>query len=123
MVFDREGMMARVLGDEDLARAVIEGFLDDMPRQIETLRGYIEGGDGAGVTRQAHTIKGASANIGGEALRAVALAMENAGREGDSGKIARLLPQMEREFGRLQNAMKGESVSRLRAAKATSPPA
>ena len=79
-VFDKAGLMARLMEDEDLARTVVEGFLDDIPKQIEALRGYLEAGDAAGVERQAHTIKGASANVGGEAVRAVAFEMEKAAK-------------------------------------------
>lgn len=64
------------MDDEDLARIVVQGLLDDIPRQIEALRGYVEAWDVQSAERQAHTIKGASANVGGEALRAIALEME-----------------------------------------------
>ncbi len=72
-VFDVAGMMARLMDDEELARIVVDGFLEDVPRQIEALRGCLVAGDAPGAIRQAHTIKGASANVGGEALRAVAV--------------------------------------------------
>jgi CheY-like chemotaxis protein/HPt (histidine-containing phosphotransfer) domain-containing protein len=105
-VFDKAGMLARLMGDEDLARTVAEGFLDDMPRQIEALRSYVQTGDYLGVERQAHTIKGASANIGGESLRAAALEMEEAGKE-KSTDLTMVLPKVEREFARLRQAMQG----------------
>ena len=94
-VFDRAGMMARLMDDEDLARTVTEGFLDDIPRQIEALRGYLEAGDAPGAERQAHTIKGASANVGGEALRAVAFEMEKAGKAGDLDAVEARMADLE----------------------------
>jgi len=42
-----------------LARTVVDGFLEDVPRQIEALRNYLGAGDAQGAFRQAHTIKGA----------------------------------------------------------------
>ncbi|MBC8179855.1 Hpt domain-containing protein [candidate division KSB1 bacterium] len=57
------------------------------------------------VTRQAHTIKGASANVGGEALRKVALSMEKAGKAGDPDKLNELILQMEKRFSELKEAM------------------
>ena len=83
LVFDKAGMMARLMDDEDLARMVVEGFLEDIPRQIAALKGYLETGDAAGTERQAHTIKGASANVGGELLQEVASQMEKAAKDGD----------------------------------------
>lgn len=72
-----------------------------MPRQIEALREYLEAGDDAGAERQAHTIKGASANIGAEALRTLAVELEQAGKSGDlEGMKTRMeeLNQMFAEF-------------------------
>ena len=61
-------MLARLMEDEDLAKMVVESFLEDIPRQIDSLKVYLEAGDATGAERQAHTIKGASANVGGERL-------------------------------------------------------
>ena len=123
-VFDQAGMMARLMDDEDLARTVIEGFLEDIPQQIEALRGYLEAGDAAGAERQAHTIKGASANVGGEALRAVAFEMEKAGKAGDldsrHGPPARAgMPK----FDRLKEAMDAAVARARQEARAVREPA
>jgi HPt (histidine-containing phosphotransfer) domain-containing protein len=98
-------MLARLMGDEELARTVVDGFLEDVPRQIEALRNYLGAGDAQGAFRQAHTIKGASANVGGEALRATALEMEKAGRAGDLEAVTVRLPELESQFARLKEAM------------------
>jgi HPt (histidine-containing phosphotransfer) domain-containing protein len=84
---------------------VIDGFLEDIPKQIDALRSYVEAGDTAAALRQAHTIKGASANVGGEALRAAAIEMENAGRAGDLEAVKARLLDIESQFGRLREAM------------------
>ncbi len=34
LIFDREALMARLMHDRELARKVIDGFIEDMPRQI-----------------------------------------------------------------------------------------
>ncbi len=68
-------MLARLMDDEDLAHTVIQGFIQDIPLE-SALRGYLVTEDGEKAQRQAHTIKGASANVGGEALRAAAFEME-----------------------------------------------
>jgi PAS domain S-box-containing protein len=104
-VFDKAGMLGRLMDDEDLARSVAEGFLTDIPRQIDTLRGFLAVGDAPGAERQAHTIKGASANVGGEALRAVATEMENAARAGDLNAVRARLAGLVTEFDRLEQAM------------------
>jgi CheY-like chemotaxis protein/HPt (histidine-containing phosphotransfer) domain-containing protein len=104
-VFDRVGMMGRLMGDERLAATICDGFLRDIPRQMEALRGFLEAGDAAGAERQAHTIKGATATVGGEAQRVVASQMEKAARAGDLGGAAGHMAELEAQFDRLKKAM------------------
>jgi len=104
-VFNRAGLLARLMEDEDLARKVARGFLDDVPKQIEALRNYLDAGDVEGAVRQAHTIKGASANACGEALRAGALEIERAAQTSDLKAAIARLPDLEARFERLKEAM------------------
>jgi PAS domain S-box-containing protein len=105
-VFDWSGLVARVMEDEDLARAVVVGFLEDMPRQIDALRSYLEASDVEGTARQAHTIKGASANVCGESLRAVAFAMEKDAAAGDLANVVARLPDLDARYASLSEAMR-----------------
>ncbi len=105
VVFDKAGVLARLMHDEDLARKVTQAFLDDTPRQIEVLREYLQTGDLIRLERQAHSIKGASASVGGEALRAAAWEMERAAKAGDLGAAKTCLPKLEQEFDRLKQAI------------------
>jgi PAS domain S-box-containing protein len=104
-VFDRSGVLTRLMDDEDLARTVVRGFLEDIPKQIAALRTYLDAGDVEGSVRQAHTIKGASANVGGESLRAAALQMEKAAKAGDLADVKSRLPDLQARFARLEEAM------------------
>ncbi len=104
-VFDRSGMMTRLMDDEHLARVVVEAYIEDIPRQIIALRGYLENGDVTGAERQAHAIKGASANVSGEAMRAIALEMEMDGKAGNLGAINARLAELESQFYLLKEAM------------------
>ena len=80
-------MMPCLMDDEDLVHTVVEDFLEDIPKQIELL-------------------KGASAYLGGEALRAVAFEMEKAGKSGDIKAVTAKIPDLEMQFTRLKQAMK-----------------
>jgi CheY-like chemotaxis protein/HPt (histidine-containing phosphotransfer) domain-containing protein len=95
-IWDKAGMLARLMDDEPLAMGILEVFLEDMPQQIQSLQAFVDGGDAKGAERQAHTITGASANVGGERMRSVALAIEEAVRTGD-------LPGINAQIGALQN--------------------
>ena len=105
LIFDRAGMMARLVDDDDLVRVVTKGFLEDIPRRIAALKGYLETGDFLGAEHQAHTIKGSSANVGGERLREVAFEMEKATRARDLSTAGRLMTEMEAQFDMLNQVM------------------
>jgi PAS domain S-box-containing protein len=106
VVFDWAGMRARLMGDDDLARAVLERFLEDVPRQFEALRGYLAAGDATAALQQTHTIKGASAAVGGEALRTIAVAMEAEGRVGGIDALRARVSDLESEYDRLAVAIR-----------------
>ncbi len=105
LIFDRAGMMARLMDDKNLSRMVVEEFLKDIPLQIVALKGYLEIGDAAGVERQAHTIKGASANVGGERLRDVAFEIEKTAKIGDLNAAWIHMAELETQFYQLNRAM------------------
>ena len=104
-VFDKAGMMEHLMDDEDLIYKVIEGYVGDLPKQIEALRGYLEAGDAASTERQAHTIKGASVAVGGEALCALAFEMEKAAKAGDLESVTARLPELDSQFALLKEAL------------------
>ena len=58
------------------------------------------------VLRAAHTIKGASANLSGESLRAVALEMELAAKANDLASARLRMLDVDTQFSLLQAAMK-----------------
>jgi signal transduction histidine kinase/DNA-binding response OmpR family regulator len=105
LIWDRAAMLGRLMDDEELAGAIIEGFLKDLPRQIEVLRQAVETGEMIVAARQAHTIKGAAANVGGEELRVEALAVEETIRRNGVAAIGERLSRIETAFARLKKAM------------------
>ena len=106
-VFDRAGLMARVMDDPALARIVADGFIGDIPRLIAALREGLRSGDAPAAARHAHSIKGASANVGGEQMRTVAEAIERSVGSGDVDAGSALLPDLETSFQNLTEAMRG----------------
>lgn len=93
------------MDDEDLVRKIVIGFPEDLPRQIQVLKDCLEAGDASSTERQAHTIKGASASVSGEALRAVAFEMEKAGKAGNLEAVMTHMPELETQFARLKESM------------------
>lgn len=103
--FDRSELMGRVDGDERLCDEILDLFMQDTPVQLEKLKRAMEGNDATQVEKQAHAIKGASANIGAHALRDAAFEMEMAGRRGDLNPARTLENKLETEFEKLRTAL------------------
>ena len=104
-VFDRPALLSRLIGDEALLGEIVVGFLDNMPAQIETLKRHVAHGAADLAGGQAHSIKGAAANVGGMALSAVASDIERAGKIGRLEQVTALVPELERQFALLKEAM------------------
>ena len=82
------------MDDDDLARIIIAGFLEDVPRQIDILKVCLEQGDIAGARRQAHSIKGAAANAGAQSLIKAVMAIQRALEKKDLHEAAVMLPRL-----------------------------
>ena len=104
-IFDLAGVLSRLEGDNELAQTVLDTFLTDIPHQIEALNEFVECGDDAGAARQAHSIKGASASVGGESLRKLAAQMEKAADAGDWHTVINHMDELELQFSLLKNAI------------------
>jgi CheY-like chemotaxis protein/HPt (histidine-containing phosphotransfer) domain-containing protein len=105
MVFDLDGVLARLEGDNTLAQVVFASFLEDVPRKIQALKDLVKSGDHAGSARLAHSICGASASVGGDSLRSLAAAMEKAADAGDLNFLAAGMNKLEIQFRLLKNAI------------------
>ncbi|MFQ5354690.1 MAG: response regulator, partial [Thermodesulfobacteriota bacterium] len=85
-VYDKEGFMERLMGDEDIAADILEGFLLDIPGQLSSLTEALDRGDVREVRDIGHSIKGASANVGAAVVHEAAFEIEKAGKAADIEK-------------------------------------
>jgi PAS domain S-box-containing protein len=97
-VFDAAQLLDRLGGEPEMARFVAGGFAEDIPGQFEKLEGYAKGGDARSADRQAHTIKGACAVVGGVRLMELAARLERAARAGDLDYVIDHLPAARNEL-------------------------
>ncbi len=105
-VFEKKAFFDRLMGDKKMAWKIAVAFISDMPVQIEKLAASIAEQNIREACRLAHKIKGASVNLGGEALSNIAFRMEKA----DNIEILRkLLPDLEEQFTALKKAIEKES--------------
>jgi CheY-like chemotaxis protein/HPt (histidine-containing phosphotransfer) domain-containing protein len=110
VIWDEQGMLDRMMGDKDLAKIILEGFIIDLPKQIETMEQYVQSNNITGCERQAHTIKGAAANVGGTALSAIAALMEQTMKDGDLAVFTTKISELREMFDKLKNAMLNSDI-------------
>ncbi|MEH6448779.1 MAG: response regulator [Oleispira sp.] len=105
IIFDDVAMKNRLMNNKNLIHKVIETFTCDMELQIRLLKTAIEAKDLVTTAAQAHKIKGASANVSGIALSALALSIEDACKAQELESLGKILPVIESQFILLKAAM------------------
>jgi two-component system sensor histidine kinase/response regulator len=104
-VFDRAGLIDRLLGDKDLAHEILDGFMADIPHKFNTLKEALDNEDALLIQEQAHSLKGASASVGAIALEKIAYQIELAGKAKDMIKAGSLISELENQFEALKKSL------------------
>lgn len=104
-VFDKAGLLDRLMGDEEMCWTVLTDFVNDFPPQAAELKKLVGQNSAPEVERSAHAIAGAAAMIGGDALCAAARKIEKAGANGDLGLADALIDELVRQFEALRAAI------------------
>jgi CheY-like chemotaxis protein len=105
LTFDRQELIERVMGNEDIARRVADRFVSDIPAQLAALSGAIEGADRDRAHAIAHSIKGAAANVSAVALSRITAALEAAAKSGDMLRARECMAALSGEFEQANAAL------------------
>mgnify|MGYP006294763817 CR=1 FL=1 len=81
-----------------MAGEILSDYLESILDNIDSLKSFIEQGQNEGATRQAHSIKGSSANTGCLAMSEIAQEIEKAGHSENFEQMKTLMPELERQF-------------------------
>jgi CheY-like chemotaxis protein len=111
IVFEKEAMMNRLMGDQDLFRYVAGVFIKNMPKMIEALNGYLSDADLQNTHRQIHTIKGATSNVSANRMVQAAMHMEKIAKSGDLDGVRRVFPRLQHEFNQIKAILEQELLS------------
>ena len=90
---------------EDLMGQLATLFLADADVSVVALREALAGDDAAAVVRSAHTLSGASANLGATQLARLCATLATDGAAGDLVGGGALLEAVEAELGRVRSAL------------------
>jgi len=104
-VLDLEKASEQMGGDEELLKEVLQIFIDDVPRKLYELHEACNKQDRERIKRAAHSIKGASANVAADRVRAVAFEIEKMVDEADLNDIRNRLEILEHEMQKLETAI------------------
>jgi len=105
-LFDYQGSLARMGGDEQLFGEMAGFLFADAPRWLGELRKGLERQDLPLVQRSAHTIKGLAGNFGAAPTVAAAARVEKLAREDrDLTAAGQALPALEKALEELQSAL------------------
>ncbi len=80
-------------------------FLEDVGSGLAVLRKAAEEGDAPSVERTAHTLKGASGNMGALGMARTCAELEEAGGSGDLSRVPELLARLDAEFERVRQEL------------------
>jgi len=76
VIWDKKTFMQRIDNDAELAKELIDYFVSVIDEEVDSIKAAISKKDWKSTKRQAHTVKGMLANIGGDRAREVALNIE-----------------------------------------------
>ena len=104
--FDEAQLAAITGGDTEFEREVLEEYLNSAPADLQKLRAAVAAGDAKATGAAAHAIKGASATIGAKGFAAIALLLEQAGKQAHMDEAPAQLATLESEYAELAVALK-----------------
>lgn len=105
-VFDCQAFAERTAGDKALMREITDIFLQETRERICKLSQAIKKQYQEDAVRLAHTIKGSSANVGGNKLNAIVRKIGNACKAAEWREAELLTPRLNKQLEILERAMR-----------------
>ena len=111
-VWSPDQMIARLGGDEALARQLVTLFLSECPRMMAQVRDSVEQGSADavrhadGIRRAAHAFKGSVSNFATGGPTATAFELEDIGREGRVSDAPAVLARLELDVASLLDQLR-----------------
>jgi signal transduction histidine kinase/DNA-binding response OmpR family regulator len=104
-IFDRQSLMDRVGGNEEILKNIITLFLEETPKQLKELDEKLSSGDIEAAMNGAHSIKGSAGNFGATQMRETAYCLEKLCREKQADKARATFVELKGSFEELKKCM------------------
>ena len=98
---DFDKALERAMGDKEFLKMLLEGFVQELPDQIESIKTAIAATDATMLTEMAHKIKGAAANLSACCVSDAAKTLEEIGRSQQMDQADQPLNDLMKESQRL----------------------
>ena len=89
--------------DKEFLKEMIQEFLEYIPAQLEAIRKAVDERNADTLKTEAHSIKGAAANLSAEPVRQAAYAIEMMGREAKLDRIENAFSELNHQLERLRH--------------------
>lgn len=100
-------------GDADFISDIVGDYLREMQKHVADLKGSLEHKDHALLVRAAHTVKGASANVGAHRVRDVAAKLEMIAKKGVVDGSESMIDLIAQEIARVKDVVEREGIAEL----------
>jgi HPt (histidine-containing phosphotransfer) domain-containing protein len=98
-------LCANVGDDPAFVAELIDEFVEEAPRLLQSLREATTTGEAETARRAAHTLKGNARTFGAEGLASLCLEAETAAAAGDLDSVRQRLDSVEAEWARVREAL------------------
>ncbi len=105
-MINKQEALARVEGDLELLGEMIQVFLEEYPKTMDSIRGGIATRNAAEVELHAHSVKGAMRNFGDSSAVNVAFDLEKLGRNKDLAQAQAVFEKLLVEVEKFASAAK-----------------
>lgn len=110
-ILNREELLSRVGGDQELIEILAGAFRDDAPRHVAAFSNALAANDAQAAKKVAHTIKGCAGNLAGTRLRDYAKTLELSVASGNLDEAKQAFPRLEEEIKALLDQIEQMALS------------
>jgi CheY-like chemotaxis protein len=104
-VLDWHALVNRIVGDEASAKMLVHDFNAHLPEDLARLQDALRRADAPALRLEAHSLKGAAANLSALRLAHTASDLESLAAAGDLARAAQLMPALQAETAKLNQAI------------------
>jgi signal transduction histidine kinase/DNA-binding response OmpR family regulator len=110
LVLDIENSIRRT-GDPEFWQQMINLYVEETHSRLLSIRSAVSSLDAQMLQREAHALKGSSAEMLAEGIRSTALELENMGRQESLAGADELVQQLERNLGDLEHLLASQGLN------------